>query len=244
MILTIDIGNTDTKAASFSLDGKILGDTREPSQGDFLKLPSLLETRYEKIVISTVVPARLEKVLELVNKKSDCVHVASEKSPWSFAIETEQPEKTGHDRLANLEGAIRFGAYAIVIDAGTATKLDVLEGMEKKRFPGGVIAPGVGISFEALLAKTAQLPRIELDKHSPVIGYNTETAMRSGVVHGFAAMVDGMVMRIFEERKLPMQTAVIATGGFSKFLSTRARLVTHFAPKLSLEGLYALSTKL
>ncbi len=243
MILTIDIGNTDTKAGVFSDEGKCVADTRDAT-GTPVKLLSLLESNFEKIVIASVVPNAADKIVELVKNKTELLHMTSSTSPWSFSIETEAPEKTGQDRLANMEGAMRFGAYAIVIDAGTATKFDVLEGMEKKRFPGGVIAPGVGISFAALLEKAPALPKIELDKHSPVVGYNTEIAMRSGVVHGFAAMVDGMVMRIFEERKLPMQTAVVATGGFSKLLSTRARLVTHFAPKLTLEGLYGLSTKL
>ncbi|MGZ3713527.1 MAG: type III pantothenate kinase, partial [Bdellovibrionota bacterium] len=154
------------------------------------------------------------------------------------------PEKTGIDRLANLEAVLEVPGAVIVVDAGTATKLDLLEGVEKRTFPGGVIAPGLMISYEALMSQAAQLEKIELEKFSPVIGYNTETAIRSGVLHGFAALVDGMVMRIVQERGLPSLGAVIATGGNSRFLSGRAKLITQQRPRLTLEGLYALARKI
>jgi type III pantothenate kinase len=100
------------------------------------------------------------------------------------------------------------------------------------------------VGYEALVSKAAQLPRIELGKHSPAVGYNTETAIRSGVVHGFAAMVDGMVIRFFEERNLPAATAVVATGGNSPYLQARARLVSRYHPRLTLEGLHGLAKKI
>lgn len=84
---------------------------------------------------------------------------------------------------------------------------------------------------------------IELNKHSPVVGYNTETAIRSGVLHGFAAQVDGMVARIFEERGVPAPFTVVATGGNSSYLNSRARLITHQRPRLTLEGLRDLARK-
>jgi len=243
MIAAVDIGNSFVKCAVFDSDGTVVMDRIYPS-GLPPETEDFFSSGLKKAVICSVVPALTNAWAQLALKAADLVHVAGHDSPWGFAVAVEEPAKVGIDRLANMEGALTFAGAVIVVDAGTATKIDLLEGMGKRNFVGGAIAPGLEISFEALLAKTAQLPRIELKKHSPVIGYNTETAIRSGVVHGFAAMVDGMIIRIFEERKLPPTTTVVTTGGNSSYLNGRAQLITHQRSRLTLEGLHGLAKKL
>lgn len=254
MIAVVDIGNTRTKCALFDASagaadaegGKSL--QREISLATGLGLSAEVTNFFSgpitSAVIGSVVPDRNNFWLRFFTERGVATHLATAESPWGFRIGVENPARVGTDRLANMQAATAFPGAVVVVDAGTATKFDLLEGVGARAFAGGAIAPGVGISFEALLQATAQLPRIDLEKHSPVVGYDTETAMRSGAVHGFAALVDGMVMRIFEERRLPPGTSVVATGGYAPMLKGRARLVTHLKPHFTLEGLYGLAQKL
>jgi len=245
MIGVVDIGNTRTKVAVFRDDGSLLEDAVVGTFENFLplavntfKLDSL-----DRIVIGSVVPSLTPAWADVLVSRAGILHIAGHDSPWGFELGVENPETVGVDRLANLEGALTFPGSVLVVDAGTATKFDLLEGVGKRTFAGGAIAPGVTVSFEAMLAKAAQLKSVDLGKHSPVVGYNTETAIRSGVLHGFASMVDGMVARVFEERRLPAPWSVVSTGGNASFLSGRARHITHSRPRLTLEGLYALAKK-
>lgn len=244
MIGVVDIGNTRTKIALYRGDGSFAGeDVFESSESFLSRGAKLFSNNLERAVVGSVVPSLTSVWADFLLSRATILHIAGHDSPWGFQIEVEAPEKLGVDRLANLEGALSFPGSVLVVDAGTATKFDLLEGVHNRSFPGGAIAPGVGIAYEALLAKAAQLGAVDLAKHSPVVGYNTEIAIRSGVLHGFAAQVDGMVARIFEERKLPSPTAVVATGGNSFYLHGRARHVTHFRPRLTLEGLHELAKK-
>ena len=257
MILCLDLGNTALKAGLFAPDGARLWDARlGPSTATLPALSFLEEEKaltdffsavknkpIEKVVLSSVAPSKNKFLQNLFPS----LVLVDPSSPWDFKIAVENPETLGSDRLANIQGALRFGGYALIIDAGTATKFDLLEGSSgagERKFVGGAIAPGMNIAYEALLARTEKLPPISLEKFSPVVGYNTETAIRSGVLHGFAAQVDGMVMKIFTERNLPTQTSVIATGGNARYLQGRCRLVTHQVPHLALEGLYAIAKKI
>lgn len=244
MIAAVDIGNTLTKSAIFGVDGKLVAERSIATSLGPTGIELGFFARVERAVIGSVVPSATGAWRELLTDSVSLVHTASAASPWGFEIGVEEPTKVGVDRLAALEGALIYPGSVIVVDAGTATKFDLLEGVEVRTFPGGAIAPGMEISYEALLASAAQLARIELKKHSPVLGYNTETAIRSGVVHGFAAQVDGMILRIFEERKLPSSTVVVATGGNSPYLQGRARLITQYRPRLTLEGLHAIAKKI
>lgn len=243
MIGLVDIGNTRTKCGVVSPDGKWQNRVFPRASGIPAEAKEFL-SGLTKVVIASVVPSETPAWAQALINQAGLVHVAGHDSPWGFKVAVESPTSLGVDRLANLEGALSFTGTVLVVDAGTATKFDLLEGMGQRTFPGGAIAPGMQLGYEALIAGTAQLPRIELNKHSPVVGYNTETAIRSGVVHGFAALVDGMVLRIFEERGLPPSTSVVATGGNSSYLQGRARFISTIRPHLTLEGLHGLAQKL
>ena len=245
MIGVVDIGNTRTKLALFREDGSVAGEKNLATGEAFNSAASSFFTApLDRAVIGSVVPASTPLWADFLFPRTSLLHVANIDSPWGFRIDVENPENVGVDRLANLEGALSFPGAALVVDAGTATKFDLLEGVSPRAFPGGGIAPGLSVSYEAMLAKSAQLVAVDLGKHSPVVGYNTETAIRSGVLHGFASLVDGMVAKIFEERLLRPPFTVIATGGNSSYLQGRARLITHFRPRLTLEGLHGLAEKI
>jgi type III pantothenate kinase len=138
------------------------------------------------------------------------------------------------------------------VDAGTATKFDVVEedfeNKGKLRYVGGIIAAGVGISFEALINNTSKLRMVSLidkaGREIPIVGPNTEWALRSGAVHGFITMVDGLVAKILGSRGLPTTTPVIATGGFSPLLRGHSERCTHFNVNHTLEGYYAIAKKI
>ena len=240
MIGILDIGNTCTKAAVFSSEGKIVRRQISP-EGIFPEAKEFF-SGVDFVVIGSVVPSLTALWADFFSGKK--LHIASLQSPWGFAIKVEQPETVGVDRLANMEAALSLEGSVLVVDAGTATKFDLLEGVNQRSFPGGAIAPGLKISAEALFARGAQLAPVDLEKHSPVIGYNTETALRSGILHGFASQVDGMILRIFLERNLTSTCSVVATGGNSKYLSGRAKLVTKLKPDFTMEGLHAIAKKL
>lgn len=247
MIALLDIGNTKTKYALYSGDKLQFEGSFLTSQG-VGAAEALVEAEF--VLLASVVPAATQSWLDFFSKENISVHIASQESPWGFRIQIENPQTIGLDRLANMEAALAYPGTVLVVDAGTATKFDLLEGVSgvsaarERSFVGGAIAPGMGISYEALLAQTAQLPEVSLDKFSPVIGYNTETAIRSGVLHGFAAQVDGMILKIFEERKLPALSSVVATGGYAKYLQGRAKFITHYRASFTRDGLYALAKKI
>lgn len=246
MIGVVDIGNTRTKAALFREDGTLVEEAVLNTGDNFLPLAnSLFAPSLERVVIGSVVPSLTPAWADFLVNRAGMLHVAGHDSPWGFRVAVERPETLGVDRLANLEGALSFPGSVLVVDAGTATKFDLLEGVgDRRSFPGGAIAPGLMVSYEAMIAKASQLKGIDLKKHSPVVGYDTETAIRSGVLHGFASMVDGMIARILEERQAPRPWTVVTTGGNASYLSGRANLITHTKPRLTLEGLYALAKKI
>lgn len=244
MIAAVDIGNTRTKFAIFRDDGTVAAEAAFVTGEAFTSAAKLFDGMLDRAVIGSVVPGQTPLWAEFLLGRSNVLHVAGHDSPWGFELDVEQPETVGVDRLANLEGALQYPGAVLVVDAGTATKFDLLEGVSPRKFPGGAIAPGLMISFEALVAHAAKLGAIDLAKHSPVVGYNTETALRSGTVHGFAAQVDGMIAKIFEERALRAPFSVVATGGNATYLNSRARLITHQRPRLTLEGLHELAKKI
>ena len=154
-------------------------------------------------------------------------------------VELDVPDAVGADRLCNLFGAERyFGPhdYAVVVDFGTSTNFDVIG--RGRRFLGGVLATGAQVSADALFARAAKLPRITLEAPSRAIGKNTVQALQSGLVYGYADMVDGLLRRIRAE--LPGPAVAVATGGFSRTVRGICREIDHYDENLTLRGLVEL----
>lgn len=146
----------------------------------------------------------------------------------------ENPHEVGADRIVNAVAALqRFGAPVIVLDFGTATTLDVVSG--RGEYLGGVIAPGIGVSAEALFSRAARLSRVDIRRPSRVIGRTTEESVQSGLFHGYAALVEGLVARVREDLGSP--ASVIATGGFAPVFEGALPSLQAVDPHLTLHGL-------
>jgi type III pantothenate kinase len=149
-------------------------------------------------------------------------------------IRYENPKEVGADRIVNAVAAIElYGPPLIVVDFGTATTYDYID--EHGQYIGGAIAPGIGISTEALYQRAAKLPRIELSKPKDVIGRNTVNSMRSGIIYGYIGQVDGIVKRIIQETGT--NPKVIATGGFAELIASESSTIHEVNQLLTLTGL-------
>ena len=146
----------------------------------------------------------------------------------------DNPSEVGADRIVNAIAAYhRYQTSLIVIDFGTATTFDVIS--EKGEYLGGAISPGIKIAAEALYHKASKLPRVEFTPPESVIGKNTDSSMKSGIIYGYGALVDGMVHRIKAE--LGTNPKVIATGGLARVIQTVSETIESIEPNLTLEGL-------
>lgn len=248
MIFALDIGNTSTAIGKFSREGRLEAILRFSTASvsvDALARELRGLKNASAVFAASVVPERNAFWGEVAQEFLGCSAMFLDSdAPWSFHIDVEAPERVGLDRLVNMEAAFSIGKTAIVIDAGTATKIDLLEQKDGTSFfRGGLIAPGVGIGKNALTQAAAQLPAVDLAGEIPLVGRNTEAAMRSGIMNGFIGMVDALVQRFIVERKLPNYTPVIATGGYSPFLKEHVHKITHFDPNLTLRGIHAIGQK-
>ncbi|MBV8458310.1 MAG: type III pantothenate kinase, partial [Acetobacteraceae bacterium] len=159
---------------------------------------------------------------------------------WGFEIKVDNPDEVGADRLANaLAGYQHFGGPLVVVDFGTATTFDVVG--EDGAYLGGVIAPGINLSIEALHHAAARLPRIGIGRPQAVIGRSTVPAMQSGVYWGYVGLIEGLVARIKAEYGGPMK--VIATGGLAPLIAEGTMVIEKSEPDLTLEGLRMLAER-
>ncbi|MFC4426898.1 type III pantothenate kinase [Deinococcus navajonensis] len=168
----------------------------------------------------------------------DAFEVSADNLP-DVTVELDQPGAVGADRLCNLFGAERYlghHEYAVVVDFGTSTNFDVVG--RGRRFLGGVLATGAQVSADALFARAAKLPRITLSAPGTAIGRNTVHALQSGLVFGYAEMVDGLLRRIRAE--LPGPAVAIATGGFARTIEGICREIDQYDETLTLRGLVEL----
>ncbi|GAA5502029.1 type III pantothenate kinase [Deinococcus xinjiangensis] len=152
------------------------------------------------------------------------------------SVELDVPDAVGADRLCNLFGAERYmknHEYAVVVDFGTSTNFDVIG--KGRRFLGGVLATGAQVSADALFSRAAKLPRISLEAPATAIGKNTTHALQSGLVYGYAEMVDGLLRRI--QAELPAEAVNIATGGFSRTVQGICQEIDYYDETLTLRGL-------
>lgn len=246
MLLAVDVGNTETVLGVFreqelawqwrmNTVPERTADELALLFGGFLQQEGLsFDRNVTAVVISSVVPQATQSLREMVGRYFGFSPVVVEPGvKTGVPVLTDNPREVGADRIVNALAAFsKFGGPDIVVDFGTATTFDAVS--EEGEYVGGAIAPGIQISAQALYQQTARLPRVELEAPKAAIGKNTVESLQSGVVFGYAAMVDGMVERISKELGDP---TVIATGGLAPLVLPECRTIDHHEPWLTLEGL-------
>jgi type III pantothenate kinase len=242
VLLAIDVGNTQTVAGLY--DGAELRDhwriaTEAHRSGDELfvlwegLVPDL--EGVDGICISSTVPALVRSYQEFAERWTDATLLVLEAGVRTgIPIRYDDPRQVGPDRIANAVAAKeRYGAPAIVVDFGTSTNFDVVSA--DGEYVGGVLAPGIEISMDALFERAARLFRVEFVAPEHVIGKNTGESLQSGLVYGFAGQVDEIVTRIRGE--LGVDATAIATGGLADLIAPHSRTIQNVDPWLTLEGL-------
>jgi type III pantothenate kinase len=248
MLLAIDTGNTNTVFAIFDDAGTIRGEWRSSTSAErtadeigvwlnqLLSLHDIQRTDIKAVAIATVVPATLFN-LRLLSRRYFGVRalvIGAPEVKIGIKILVDRPEELGADRIVNAVGAFQeYGGSKIIVDFGTATTFDVIDA--EGSYLGGVIAPGVNLSLEALHQASAQLPRVAIGRPERVIGKHTVQAMRSGIFWGYMGLVEGTIERIREE--LGEQVEVIATGGLATLFAECSSLIGRADPDLTLKGL-------
>jgi len=246
MLLVIDIGNTNTVLGVF--DGSRLAadwrlETKQRQTADeygilarnLFALAEMEVSRIQNIVIASVVPP-LNSVLEQMSLKYFKLKplFVEPGVKTGMPVLYDSPADVGADRIVNAVAAFdRYGGPAIVVDFGTATTFDAISA--KGEYLGGVITPGPGISAEALFARTARLPRVEIKAPARVIGTSTVGSIQSGLYYGYIGMIDGILERMLQE--LGTKTKIIATGGYASLIGTGSSRIQQIDPNLTLEGL-------
>jgi type III pantothenate kinase len=185
--------------------------------------------------ISCVVPPLITTFNELLKKYFDIVPLAVGPGvKTGVRIRMDNPREVGSDRIANAAGAHSlYSGPIIVVSMGTATAFDTIS--KEGDYLGGAVAPGLAIAAEALFTRTAALPRVELVRPKKAIGTNTLTAMQSGIIFGYAGLIDGVVSRIQEE--LGEKATVVATGGYAGIIAKEAKVIEKVNPNLTLIGI-------
>jgi type III pantothenate kinase len=241
MLLAIDVGNTSTVFGLY--DGTALTEhwriaTERNRSGD--ELGALYRSffdlgRVDGIVLSSTVPQLVRSYGEFAKR-----YTAAELLEVGPGVKTglpiryDDPREVGPDRIANAVAAAEgYGAPCIVVDFGTSTNFDVVSA--EREYVGGVLAPGIEISMDALFASAARLRKIDFVQPETVIGKTTVAALQSGVVYGFAGQVDGIVDHIRAE--LGADAPTVATGGLADLIAPHARTLDRVDPFLTLEGL-------
>jgi type III pantothenate kinase len=255
MLLAIDAGNTNVVFAL--VDGseiktrwRIATDPRRTGDEYAVWLHQLLELEgYSKsdvtaAIIGTVVP-RATHNLEVLASKYFHVEplIAGEgKAAWPIALDVDEPQNVGADRALNVIAAHeKYQGDLIVIDFGTATTFDVVD--YTGAYKGGIIAPGINLSIDALVNATAKLPRIaiEVPEDQSVIGRTTESQMLTGIYWGYVAMMEGLLARLKREIGRPVK--VLATGGLAALFDEQTDLFDAVEPDLTIRGLSLLHEK-
>jgi type III pantothenate kinase len=246
VLLAVDVGNTQTHLGMFRDDELVehwrfatvrfaTADELAAMISSLLRLRDLGLDEAEAAIVSSVVPTLAREYEHLIER-----YLAGRGTlvgPWlktGMPIRIDTPQELGADRLVNAVAAYdRVGGPCIAVDFGTALNYDVVS--SSGEYLGGVISPGIEISLEALAARTARLPRVDMEEPVHAIGKGTKEAIQSGVIYGFAGQVDGVVGRLREE--LGDEATAIATGGYAQAIVPHCDQVDEVDDLLTLTGL-------
>jgi len=240
MLLAIDVGNTQTVFGLF--EGPELREhwrvaTEAHRTGDEvgLLLRGLVDvSTLEGICLSSTVPPLIRSYEELAEEVGAALLVVGPGTRTGIPVRYDDPREVGPDRIANAVAANeRHGAPCIVVDFGTSTNFDVVS--PEGEYVGGVLAPGIEVSMDALFQRAARLFEVDFAEPPTVIAKTTAASLQSGLVYGFAGQVDGIVERIRGELGEEAQT--VATGGLADLIVPHARTLERVDPFLTLEGL-------
>jgi type III pantothenate kinase len=252
MLLTIDVGNTNTVLGLFDREDlvkswRVKTDPRSTSDEMSLQINALVSGyTVTGLSICSTVPATLRELRTMIaSYYSDIATTIVEPgTKTGVPLLVDNPKEIGADRIVNtLAAHTLFGGPAIVVDFGTSTNLDVVS--PKGEFLGGALAPGIEISVDALASRAAQLRKVELIRPKNAIGKNTVEALQSGTIFGFAGQVDGLVEKITAELALSYDQAptVIATGGLAPLVIDVSTTIDEYEPDLTLIGLRLIHEK-
>ncbi|KTR82175.1 type III pantothenate kinase [uncultured Novosphingobium sp.] len=255
MLLAIDAGNTNVVFALFdgramkgrwriATDPRRTGDQYAVWLLQLLQIQGFSREAINRIIISTVVPRALHN-LEMLAQNYFGIEpliAGQAEADYGIDIDVDEPRSLGADRAVNAVAAhAKYAGDLIVIDFGTATTFDVVD--FNGAYKGGIIAPGINLSLDALVGNTAKLPRIaiEVPKGTSVVGRNTEDQMLIGVFWGYVAMMEGLIARIRAEIGRPAK--IIATGGLAVLFNEATDIFDAVDADLTLEGLAILAER-
>ena len=249
MLLAIDAGNTNLVFAL--VDGgeikarwRIATDPRRTADQYAVWLHQLLELEgYSKAdvdsaIIGTVVPRALHNLAVLATKyfHVEPLIAGQGKAAWPMSLDVDEPQSVGADRALNVIAAhAKHPGDLIIIDFGTATTFDVVDG--SGAYKGGIIAPGINLSIDALVSAAAMLPRIAIEapEDKSVIGRTTESQMIIGIYWGYVAMIEGLTERM--KREIGREVTVVATGGLASLFDKHTQVFDAIEPDLTIQGL-------
>jgi len=246
MLFAIDVGNTNIVYGLFEgprLAHQFRVETNRRRTGDeysvivrqLLSMHAVTPSHVNAAIIASVVPSLTEPMRALVHRNFGVeALIVGHGIRSGMPILCDNPREVGADRIVNATAAFeRFHTGLIVVDFGTATTFDCVS--PKGEYLGGVIAPGVQISADALFSHAARLPRVEIAKPPHVVGRNTRHSMQSGLVYGYVSVVDGLVDKL--ENELGFACTVVATGGLAKLIAPLTRTIHEVDDDLTLTGL-------
>jgi len=227
MLLAVDIGNTSTQIGVFEGE-KLLTNWRAKTNKEatadqmallmreFFQMAGFRFEEVKGVVISNVVPSQEHAITSMAKRYFKCEPLSVNYENIPIKIDYPNPKEIGADRLVNAYAAFKkFNTSTLVIDFGTATTFDYVD--SSGAYAGGVIAPGIKISNEALYQWTSKLPRVDISKTENIIGKTTESAIKSGVYHGYVGLVKHTISKIKEEVNTPFR--LLATGGLASLVT-------------------------